>query len=71
MQLIEFYVKVGQAQGIGERMRNWALPTPGDAMAYRDRPYRVRDVLHCPQLVSGGQLPELPTVFIAPSQDAD
>ena len=70
MQLIEFYVKTEQAGDIGERMRDWALPSPGDAVAYRGRPYRVRDVLYCPRSVSGDQLPEPPTVFVAPAQDA-
>ena len=71
MQLIEFYVKAEQAGGIGERMRNWALPAPGDGLAYRGRLCRVRDVLHCPRSVAGDQLPDPPTVFVAAFQDAD
>ena len=71
MSLIEFYVKTEQAGELGERMRNWVLPSPGDALAYRGRPCRVRDILHVPRSVSGDQLPDPPTVFITAPQDPD
>ena len=69
MQVIEFYVteRVGEK---GDRVRDWALPAAGGVVAYRGRLYRVRDVLYRPQTASGDRLPELPTVFVALSQDS-
>lgn len=71
MQLIEFYVKTERMEGVGDRMRDWALPAQGSALAYRGQPCRVRDVFHVPRAVSGDQLPDPPTVFVTAPQDPD
>ena len=71
MQLIEFYVKTERMEGVGDRMRDWALPVQGAALAYRGQPCRVRDVLHYPRSAAGDQLPDPPTVFVTAPQAAD
>ena len=70
MQLIEFYV-TERAGELGERMRDWALPSHGSALSFRGRPCRVRDVLHSPRLASVDRLPDPPIIVVAAPQDAD